>query len=141
MGTVFEVMNTKLLIVFTLLITSINKITTDWIKVFEDNFKGSSLNSSNWYYSSHCNEYELQCYTIDRRENANVKNGKLIITPVIEKWNNKSYTSARINSKHSWTYGKFEVRARMPHGKHLWPAIWMMPANNEYGKWAASGEH
>ena len=42
--------------------------------------------------------------------------------------------------KGNWTYGRFEVRAKLPTGKGLWPAIWMMPTDSEYGSWAASGE-
>jgi beta-glucanase (GH16 family) len=50
--------------------------------------------------------------------------------------------SARINSKKgaTITYGRIEVTAKMPAGLWLWPAIWMMPVNNTYGPWPASGE-
>ena len=127
-------------ILFSFCVLFISSSITVWVKVFEDHFKGSSLDSSNWYYSSHCNQYELQCYTVDRKQNLKVKNGRLLIIPRIEKWFNKSYTSVRINSKKSWTYGRFEVRARLPSGKHLWPAIWLMPAHYDYGPWAAGGK-
>jgi beta-glucanase (GH16 family) len=40
----------------------------------------------------------------------------------------------------SWKYGRFEFRAKLPKGKHLWPAIWMLPTDYVYGPWAASGE-
>jgi beta-glucanase (GH16 family) len=40
----------------------------------------------------------------------------------------------------SWKYGRFEVRAKLPKGKHLWPAFWMLPTDYVYGPWAASGE-
>jgi len=54
----------------------------------------------------------------------------------------KDYTSARLTGfqKVDWTYGKFEARAKLPKGKHLWPAFWMMPTESTYGGWAASGE-
>ncbi|EJD35002.1 concanavalin A-like lectin/glucanase [Auricularia subglabra TFB-10046 SS5] len=50
--------------------------------------------------------------------------------------------SARLTTKisHSIKYGRVEVRARMPTGDWLWPAIWMLPTNNTYGEWPASGE-
>jgi len=52
------------------------------------------------------------------------------------------YTSARMKTmnKGDWTYGRFEIRARLPRGKGIWPAIWMLPTDNFYGTWAASGE-
>lgn len=50
--------------------------------------------------------------------------------------------SARINTKKGATiqYGRVEVVAKMPRGDWLWPAIWMLPANNTYGPWPMSGE-
>ncbi|PPQ75059.1 hypothetical protein CVT26_012061, partial [Gymnopilus dilepis] len=50
--------------------------------------------------------------------------------------------SARINTKgkKSIKYGKVEVRAKLPTGDWLWPAIWMLPENNTYGPWPLSGE-
>jgi beta-glucanase (GH16 family) len=51
-------------------------------------------------------------------------------------------SSARLNTrgKAAWRYGKFEVRAKLPQGQGTWPAIWMLPAKDLYGAWAASGE-
>jgi beta-glucanase (GH16 family) len=40
----------------------------------------------------------------------------------------------------SWQYGRFEISAKLPKGNFLWPAIWMLPTDNVYGQWAASGE-
>lgn len=50
--------------------------------------------------------------------------------------------SARIHTKfsHSITYGRVEVRARLPRGDWLWPAIWMLPTDYVYGPWPMSGE-
>ncbi len=54
------------------------------------------------------------------------------------------FTSARVRTKKStrgsWKYGRIEVRAMLPRGNFLWPAIWMLPTDQEYGTWAASGE-
>jgi hypothetical protein len=54
-----------------------------------------------------------------------------IINPVI---------SARIFSSFSFTYGRVEVRAQLPTGNWLWPAIWMLPQGSIYGTWPLSGE-
>ncbi len=52
------------------------------------------------------------------------------------------YTSSRMITKGrgEWTYGKFEVRAKLPRGLGTWPAAWMMPATSYYGSWPSSGE-
>jgi beta-glucanase (GH16 family) len=54
----------------------------------------------------------------------------------------RAFTSARLatQGKAAWRYGRIEVRARLPHGQGMWPAIWMLPEDNRYGAWAASGE-
>ncbi len=83
---------------------------------------------------------ELECYTAHRHENVRLENGNLVINSRVEEMNGKHFTSGKLHSKQSWTYGKFEARAKLPKGKHLWPAIWMMPAKSVYGGWAASGE-
>eukprot|EP00731_Ephydatia_muelleri_P003313 Em0001g3313a len=51
-------------------------------------------------------------------------------------------TSARLRTAEtfSFTYGKVEVRAKLPRGDWLWPGIWMLPTDNQYGGWPASGE-
>ena len=84
---------------------------------------------------------ELQYYT-DRTENARIENGKLIIEVLKEKMNDAAYTSSRLVSKNKgdWEYGRFEIMAKIPAGKGMWPAIWMLPTNWEYGGWPKSGE-
>ncbi len=74
--------------------------------------------------------------------NSRVKNGSLILKAILSDKIGIKYTSARINTRlhGSWTYGRFEARAILPHGRGLWPAIWMMPKNNIYGWWPESGE-
>ena len=54
----------------------------------------------------------------------------------------REYSSGRVRTKYrgDWTYGRFEIRAKIPEGRGLWPAIWMMPTDDHYGTWAASGE-
>jgi len=115
-----------------------------WKQVWSDEFDGSSIDLTKWQFEVNCDgggNNELQCYTI-RATNAMVQNGKLVITAKQESYNGKSYTSARLNNANSasWLYGRFEMNAKLPNGKMLWPAFWMLPTDYKYGQWAASGE-
>jgi beta-glucanase (GH16 family) len=115
----------------------------EWHLVWEDNFDGGNL-KDRWNFEVNCDgggNNELQCYTDNRNENCRQENGVLVIQARWENiGGNKPFTSTRMTTKANWLHGKFEIRARMPKGKHLWPAIWMMPANSEYGGWPRSGE-
>jgi beta-glucanase (GH16 family) len=88
----------------------------------------------NWY-----NE-ELQYYTKARLENARIEDGNLIIEARHESYGEREYTSARLNTIAGWTHGLMEIRAKLPKGNALWPAIWMFPVNQIYGEWPKSGE-
>ncbi len=97
-----------------------------------------------WFFTDWGNA-ELQCYTGNRYENVKQENGLLTITARREWWGDgvfpdKQFTSGRMTSWSNFLYGKFEMRARLPKGKHLWPAFWMMPSASEYGEWPRSGE-
>jgi len=85
---------------------------------------------------------ELQYYTDRKIKNARVSQGKLVIEAHKESVGSRAYTSARLvsKSKGDWTYGKIEIKAKNPSGKGTWPAIWMLPTENEYGGWPRSGE-
>ena len=87
---------------------------------------------------------ELQYYTEWRKENARVENGMLIIEARQEDWGVHEYTSARLISKGygAWTYGRIEVKAKLPSGLGTWPAIWMLPTLKTYGDgaWPDNGE-
>jgi len=112
--------------------------------VWSDEFNGDSLDLSKWQHEVNCDgggNNEMQCYT-NREKNVDVRNGSLVITALRENYNGKRYTSGRVNTKGkaAWKYGKFEVRAKVPSGIYLWPALWMMPRDSVYGMWAASGE-
>ena len=97
---------------------------------------------------------ELQHYTA-RPENSYVSDGTLKIKAVKEPYSygssTKSYTSARLNSKFAFTFGRVEVRAKLPSAAGTWPAIWTLGANcnetgsyfgNQYGsgQWPGCGE-
>lgn len=102
----------------------------------------TSRNSQGWYND------ELQYYPAARSQNARIEDGHLIIEarkdPAQIKnyadWGGQDYSSARLLSKDkaAWTYGYFEVRAKLPCGRGLWPAIWMLSQNGD--KWPDDGE-
>lgn len=80
---------------------------------------------------------ELQIYT-DKKTNLLFENGLVIKATYI----NNKYYSARIHTKEKFSlkYGRLEITFKVPKGKGTWPAIWMMPVHNEYGRWPKSGE-
>jgi len=85
--------------------------------------------------------HESQFYT-DRLENARVENGCLVIEARHEKTGTRDYSSARLVTKNKgdWKYGRIEVRAKLPSGTGIWPAIWMLPTDVTHGGWPRSGE-
>jgi len=119
-----------------------------WKLVWSDEFDGKSLDYSKWEAEVNAfggGNHELQMYT-DRKQNLRVEEGHLIIEARKDKpdisGTVREYSSARIRSKHrgDWKYGKFEIRAKLPSGQGVWPAIWMLPTDEVYGTWASSGE-
>lgn len=121
--------------------------------VWSDEFNYSGLpDTSKWGYDvgdgcaapSGCGwgNNERQFYTANRQENARVENGQLIIEARREKMGSREYTSSRMVTKNrgDWTFGRIEVRAKLPSGRGVWPAIWMLSTGWEYGGWPESGE-
>jgi len=119
---------------------------TKWQLVWSDEFDEDGLPDANkWGYDVGGHGWgnkELQYYTSARKENARVENGHLIIEARKDAWEGREYTSARLVSKGKgdWTYGRFEVRAKLPTGRGTWPAIWMLPTHRDYGGWPDGGE-
>lgn len=124
------------------------KTKSTWRLVWSDEFNYSGLpNPRKWSYDVGGHGWgnqELQFYTSARKENASVENGHLIIEARREDWENSKYTSARLitKGKGDWTYGRFEVRAKLPSGRGTWPAIWMLASQTSYGEgfWPDNGE-
>lgn len=120
-----------------------------WKLVWQEEFDYSGLPDPGvWSFETYGNSWgwgngEDQYYTANRLENALVSNGTLKIKALHEDYvEPHKYTSARINSKKlgGWKYGRIEVRAKLPKGQGIWPAIWMLPVDYEYGGWPDSGE-
>lgn len=116
----------------------------NWKLVWSDEFTSGALDRAKWDFQLGGHGWgnnELEYYT-DRTDNAYVKDGMLHIRAAKERFENRDYTSARLYSKgrYSKRYGRFEWRAKLPLGKGLWPALWLMPEQSVYGGWPASGE-
>ncbi|MCC5919567.1 MAG: glycoside hydrolase family 16 protein [Cyclobacteriaceae bacterium] len=115
--------------------------------IWEDNFN-NGLNLENWTIDlgDGCPELcgwgnnELQTYT-DNTENLRIEDGKLIIEAHSVEGKN-AFSSAKIltEGKSDWTYGYFEIRAKLPSTKGTWPAIWMLPSKGKDRKWPLDGE-
>lgn len=84
---------------------------------------------------------ELQHYT-NSTENSFIQDGMLVIRAKQETLMGRDYTSARVNTqfKGDWTFGRFEIRARLPNTQGIWPAFWLLPSRARYGGGAAGGE-
>lgn len=134
-----------------------------WKLVWSDEFDQPGLpNPAKWNYETgFVRNHEAQYYTRARKENARVENGMLIIearkeqfknpafnpaTKDSNNWNRSrefaSYTSASLTTqgKADWTYGRIEVRAKLPAGRGIWPAIWTLGTNAANVGWPACGE-
>lgn len=115
--------------------------------VWQDEFDYQGLPlSTKWDYDTGGNGWgnnELQNYTRSAK-NARVEDGKLIIEALKESVGGNNYSSARLitKKKGDWTYGKFEIKAKLPRGRGTWPAIWMLASNQSYGTafWPDNGE-
>ena len=120
--------------------------------VWSDEFEYSGFpDSTKWTYSvgDGCPDLcgwgnnELQYYTEKELKNARVENGILTIEVHQEKKGDRDFTSAKVitKGKGDWKYGRMEVRAKLPTGRGVWSAIWMMPSNTSiYGRWPKCGE-
>lgn len=110
--------------------------------VWQDEFNGTELNGENWRHEtggSGWGNNELQYY---RPENTTVKDGYLIITAKKELFQGNDYTSSRIitSGKKEFQYGRIDIRAALPKGQGIWPALWMLGSDFFTTGWPTSGE-
>ena len=111
----------------------------EYTLIWNDEFDGNgAIDPSKWFHQTQLpngNSWfnnELQHYT-NRLDNSYVSDGTLKIVAKKETYTDqgqtKEYTSARLNSKYAFTYGKVEIKAKLPEGVGTWPAIWMLGQN------------
>lgn len=111
-------------------------------RVWNDEFDGESVNSANWKFETGAGGWgnnEKQYY---RPDNTSVGGGTLTIEARKENYQNSEYTSSRMvtQGKKSFTYGRFDIRALLPKGQGIWPALWMLGNNFSTVSWPACGE-
>ncbi len=114
--------------------------------LWHDEFDGTELDESIWNYEPHepgWTNQELQEYTTST-DNVFLRDGNLVIKAIkTQKDGADYYTSGKVTAqnKKDFLYGKVVARAKVPEGKGLWPAIWMMPKDEGYyGQWPKCGE-
>ena len=155
----------KILLVFLLILPNFSmiikaeetsEVNEEWELVWSDEFEGNELDLDKWtidtgngffdgdtFIPGWGNE-ELQYY---HEDNVRVEDGKLILEGRKKshsdlKQGTFDFTSGKIHTqgKFSQKYGRFEAKMSLPKGQGYWPAFWMMPEDDVYGGWAASGE-
>lgn len=127
--------------------------------IWQDEFSGTVLDTNKWnyetgyYIGNDPNSWgwgnaELEHYT-NSTQNVFVQDGKLNIRALNDPKSFPQdpsryalYSSGKINTKDhlSFQYGRVDIRAKLPTGNGVWPALWMLPKDSAYGAWAASGE-
>lgn len=117
---------------------------------FADEFDGAKVDKAKWRYDTDFNaqgwfNHELQYYSADRVKNVRIEQGALVIQAHRETlsrarfgdWGGQAYTSGKLVSRGDYGYGFYEVRAQLPCGRGMWPAIWLLPTG---GTWPDEGE-
>lgn len=128
-----------------------------WTLVWFDEFDGSAIDAEKWEHEVDCwggGNGEDQCYVADAK-NSFSSDGVLHIVALDDDPSgpegggsgndgivSKGHSSARLRTKGKadFTYGRVEARLKLPFGQGIWPAFWMLPSDETYGGWAASGE-
>jgi beta-glucanase (GH16 family) len=112
-----------------------------WSLVWSDEFNGTSLDAAKWQLEMNEGDHGESAYT-NRTQNLYVADGCLVLQAQKEKYGAMQYTSTQVSSRNKghWKYGRFDIRAKLPYGQGMWPAVWMMPNNPAYGGWPRSGE-
>jgi beta-glucanase (GH16 family) len=115
--------------------------------VWSDEFDGTELNTADWTFETgdgcpgNCGwgNNELQYY---RNENTSFVDGNLVITAKKQSFGGDDYTSSRLitKGKQQFKFGRIDIRAALPKGQGLWPALWMLGSNIDAVSWPACGE-
>lgn len=110
--------------------------------VWADEFNADTLNTSNWSYELGAGGWgnnELQYY---REDNTSLIEGNLVITAKKQDFGGSEYTSSRLvtKGKKFFKFGRIDIRAALPEGQGLWPALWMLGTNIDAVSWPACGE-
>ncbi|AWX44955.1 Glycerophosphodiester phosphodiesterase [Flagellimonas maritima] len=141
-------------------LSKINTTNSDWNLVWSDEFDYSGkVDSTKWSYEIGLKRNQEKQFYTDSLKNVRVENGKLILEAHKEKINNPQfeskdaknwrkqweyadYTSGSITTKNlaEWTYGRIEIKAKLPKGVGLWPAFWMLGENYSEVGWPECGE-
>jgi beta-glucanase (GH16 family) len=104
-----------------------------WKLIWQDEFNGKKLDEAKWnvLIRETSKHEELQYYVPDE---VYLENGNLRIRSRIRDYGNKKFTSGRLDTKDKLaiTYGRFEIRGKLPVGKGLWPAYWLYPQNRDW---------
>jgi beta-glucanase (GH16 family) len=135
-------------------------LASEWKLVWSDEFSAKAIDRKKWdfdlgngFFNKEANQWiggwgngELQYYT-QAPTNVFIKDGMLHIRVVKESFQGCGYTSASLKTRKqdggalfNKKYGRFEFRAKLPTGRGIRPALWMLPQDEKYGGWAASGE-
>ncbi|MDP5274063.1 carbohydrate-binding protein [Chengkuizengella axinellae] len=146
---VLSILCTSALILSTLISSNTNdkslgQVNAEPTLVFQDEFNYNGLpDSSKWGYDVGGHGWgnnELQYYTNADLDNAFVGDGTLKIKAIKEPYEGKDFTSSRLVTKADFQYGRFEIRAKLPGGLGVWPAIWMLPTDWNNQSWPEVGE-
>lgn len=124
----------------------------------EFNYKGKP-DSTKWSHEIGFQRNEEKQYYTDRLENSRVEKGLLTLETVKESIKNEAYTntsdkdwkknqpnanytaaSLTTNGLAEWKYGRIDIRAQLPKGRGMWPAIWMLGTNFDEVGWPQCGE-
>jgi beta-glucanase (GH16 family) len=132
--------------------TAGDSVSSEWVLTWSDEFNaadGSAPDSSKWTFDLGGNGWgndELETYT-SRPQNVQIQGGNLVITAIQELFMGddgivRPYTSSRIKTqgKFSQQYGRFEARIKLPAGRGVWPAFWVMGDNVDTVQWPSCGE-
>ena len=112
--------------------------------IWRDEFSGAAIDESKWNFEIGNGNWgwgnnELQYY---KKENAQIYEDHLVITALKENFNGFDYTSTRMTTqnKFDFKYGRVDIRANLPFGQGIWPALWMLGSNFNTAGWPACGE-